>query len=99
MPDERTTVVVQRCLDALAGEAPAEPIIRHLLDGSVRRLHHLCAGLLYHSYPRLTRPPLNLQTDELLGAVVERLLKAVPSDRPRTVRQFASARRRGGGPP
>ena len=45
MPDERTTVVVQRCLDALAGEAPAEPIIRHLLDGSVRRLHHLCAGL------------------------------------------------------
>ena len=77
MPDERTTVVVQRCLDALAGEAPAEPIIRHLLDGSVRRLHHLCAGLLYRSYPRLTRPPLNLHTDELLGAVVERLLKAL----------------------
>jgi RNA polymerase sigma-70 factor (ECF subfamily) len=88
MPDERTTVVVQRCLDALAGEAPAEPIIRHLLDGSVRRLHHLCAGLLYRSYPRLTRPPLNLQTDELLGAVVERLLKALCEVRPQTARQF-----------
>jgi RNA polymerase sigma-70 factor (ECF subfamily) len=88
MPDERTTVVVQRCLDALAGEAPAEPIIRHLLDGSVRRLHHLCAALLYRNYARLTRPPLNLQTDELLGAVVERLLKALREARPRTHRQF-----------
>ena len=88
MPDEKTTVVVQRCLDALAGEAPAEPIIRHLLDGSVRRLHHLCAGLLYRSYPRLTRPPLNLQTNELLGAVVERLLKALREVRPQTARQF-----------
>jgi RNA polymerase sigma-70 factor (ECF subfamily) len=88
MSDERTTVVVQRCLDALAGEAPAEPIIRRLLDGSVRRLHHLCGGLLYRSYPRLTRPPLNLQTDELLGAVMERLLKALREARPQTARQF-----------
>ena len=32
MPDENTTVVVQRYLDALAGETPAEPIIRGLLD-------------------------------------------------------------------
>ena len=28
-------------------------------------------------YPRLTRPPLNLQTEEILGAVVERLLKSL----------------------
>jgi RNA polymerase sigma-70 factor (ECF subfamily) len=88
MPDESTTVVVQRCLDALAGAGPAEPIIRQLLDGSVRRLHHLCAGLLYRGYPRLTQPPLNLQTDELLGAVVERLLKALRDVRPQTARQF-----------
>ena len=37
---------------------------------------------------RLTQPPLNLQADELLGAVVERLLKALREVRPRTVRQF-----------
>jgi RNA polymerase sigma-70 factor (ECF subfamily) len=88
MPDENTTAVVQRYLDALAGEAPAEPIIRALLDRSVRRLHHLCAALLYRSYSRLTRPPLNLQADELLSAVVERLLKALREARPGTVRQF-----------
>ena len=37
---------------------------------------------------RLTQPPLNLQPDEMLSAVVERLLKAMRSARPRTVRQF-----------
>jgi RNA polymerase sigma-70 factor (ECF subfamily) len=90
MATEGTTAVVQRYLDALTGEAPAEPIIRELLDGAVRRLHHLCASLLHRSYPRLTRPPLNLQADELLGAVVERLLKALREARPATVRQFFS---------
>jgi RNA polymerase sigma-70 factor (ECF subfamily) len=102
--DENTTIVVQRYLDALAGNAPAEAgegcrgnprgfpphdqIVRALLDQSVRRLHNLCAGLLYRSFPRLTWPPLNLQADELLGAVVERLLKALREARPGTVRQF-----------
>ena len=43
---------------------------------------------MHRSYPRLTRPPLNLQADELLGAVVERLLKALRQARPATVRQF-----------
>ena len=90
MATEGTTAVVQRYLDALTEEAPAEPIIRDLLDGAVRRLHHLCASLLHRSYPRLTRPPLNLQADELLGAVVERLLKALREARPATVRQFFS---------
>jgi RNA polymerase sigma factor (sigma-70 family) len=88
MRDENTTAVVQRYLDALAGEAPAEPIIRALLDRSVCRLHQLCASLLHRSFPRLTRPPLNLQADELLSAVVERLLKALREARPGTVRQF-----------
>src|SRR3954468_19707135 len=90
MPGETPTVVVQRYLDALAGDQPAEPIIRALLDRSVRRLHLLCASLLHRSYPRLTRPPLNLQADELLGAVVGRLLKALREARPATVRQFFS---------
>ena len=88
MNEEHTTAVVQHYLDELAGDSPAEPVVRALLDRAVRRLHQLCATLLYRSYPRLTRPPLNLQSDEMLGAVVERLLKALREARPATVRQF-----------
>jgi RNA polymerase sigma-70 factor (ECF subfamily) len=88
MTEEHTTAVVQRYLDELGGDSPAEPIVRALLDQAVRRLHMLCATLLYRSYPRLTQPPLNLQADELLGAVTERLLKALREARPQTVRQF-----------
>src|SRR5262245_53181146 len=84
MDEEHTTTAVQRYLDGLAGDTPVEPIVRALLDRAVRRLHQLCATLLYRSYPRLTRPPLNLQTDEMLSAVVERLREA----RPATARQF-----------
>jgi RNA polymerase sigma-70 factor (ECF subfamily) len=88
MSDGHTTVVVQRYLDELAGDSPSEPIVRALLDRAVRRLHLLCATLLYRSYPRLTQPPLNVQVDELLGAVAERLLKALREARPQDVRQL-----------
>jgi RNA polymerase sigma-70 factor (ECF subfamily) len=88
MSEEPTSAAVQRYLDALAGDQPAEPIVRALLDRSVRRLQLLCANLLYRKYRRLTLPPLNLQPDELLDAVVERLLKAMRSVHPQTVRQF-----------
>ena len=88
MSEDQTTAVVQRYLDELDGDAPAEPIVRALLDRSVRRLQVLCANLLYRSYPRLMQPPVNLQPDELLGAVVERLLKALRAARPQTVRDY-----------
>ena len=88
MDEQNTTFIVQRYLDDLAGDAPAEPIVRALIDRAVRRLHQLCETLLYRGYPRLTRPPLNLQSDEMLSAVVERLLKAMREVRPTTVRQF-----------
>lgn len=88
MNTEHTTVAVQRYLDALGGDQPAEPIVRALLDRSVRRLHALCRNLLYRQYRRLTLPPLNLEPDELLSAVVERLLKAMRSEHPPTVRRF-----------
>src|SRR6185437_11633199 len=65
-----------------------DPVVRRLLDRAVGRLRLHCAGLLYRSYPRLARPPMNLEADDLLGAVVERLLKAMREARPRTVRQF-----------
>ena len=88
MSAQHTTAVVQRYLDELAGDTPAEPIIRALLDRAVPRLHLLCARLLHRSYPRLTQPPLNVQADDLLGAVEERLLKALREARPRTVREL-----------
>jgi RNA polymerase sigma-70 factor (ECF subfamily) len=88
MSDEQTTAAVQRYLNELAQDSPAEPIVRALLDRAVRRLHFLCATLLYRSYPRLTQPPVNLQVEELLSAVAERLLKALREIRPQSVRQF-----------
>jgi RNA polymerase sigma-70 factor (ECF subfamily) len=91
MGEERTTIAVERYLNELAGasgDTPAEPIIRELLGKSVDRLDMLCASLLHHSYPRLTRPPLNLQSEEMIGAVVERMMKAMRQVRPTTVRQF-----------
>ena len=88
MAEARTTAVVQSYLDELGGDSPAEPVVRALLDRAIRRLYVLCATLLYKSYPRLTQPPLNLQADELLSAVTERLLKALREARPRTVRQL-----------
>lgn len=92
--EQHTTAAVQEYLDALAGSdavrggMPAEPIVRALLARSVSRLEVLCATMLHRSYPRLVRPPLNLQTEEVLGGVVERLLKAMREVHPRNVRQF-----------
>jgi RNA polymerase sigma-70 factor (ECF subfamily) len=88
MPDEPTTAVIQRYLDALPGDAAAEPVVRELLERAASRLRLLCATLLYKSYPRLTRPPANLEADELLGGVVAGLLTALRTTRPPTVRQF-----------
>jgi hypothetical protein len=57
MSEEQTTAAVQRFLNELAEDTPAEPIIRALLDRAVRRLHMLCATLLYRSYPHSCSHP------------------------------------------
>jgi RNA polymerase sigma-70 factor (ECF subfamily) len=89
MNEEPTTAVIQRCLDALQQEGKAaEPLVQDLLERAVGRLRLLCAALLRRSYPRLTQPPLNLETDELLSGVVAGLLTALQKVRPQTVRQF-----------
>src|ERR1700722_16067799 len=89
MYEEPTTVIVQRYLDALPGDtAAADPMVRELLERAAGRLRLLCGRLLHKSYPRLTRPPANLETDELLGAVVVGLLTALRKTRPPTVRRF-----------
>ena len=88
MPDEPTTAIIQRYLDALPGDPAAERHIRGLLDRAVGRLRLLCASLLHRNYPRLTHPPVNLETDEVLGGVVAGLLTALRTTRPPTVRRF-----------
>ena len=88
MNEEPTTVIIQRYLDALPGDAAAELLARELLERAAGRLRLLCGTLLHKSYPRLTRPPANLETDELLGDVVAGLLTAMRKTRPPTVRRF-----------
>jgi len=88
MNDGQTTAAIQRCLDALQGDATAEPLIRDLLEQATQRLRLLCTTLLRRNYPRLTQPPANLEADELLNNVVAELLRSLQKVRPQTVRQF-----------
>lgn len=84
-------MAVERYLNELAnldGNSPAEPLVRELIGRSVGRLHLLCRTLLVRSYPRLMQPPLNLQAEEMLSSVVDRLLKAMREVKPTNVRQF-----------
>jgi RNA polymerase sigma-70 factor (ECF subfamily) len=80
--------MVQRCLDDLAGGAPADPVVRELLGRSVQRLERLCRRELRRGYPRLTLAPLAVETNDVLAAIVERLLHATRDVQPRNVRQF-----------
>jgi RNA polymerase sigma factor (sigma-70 family) len=88
MSQERTTLAVQQYLDALAGDEDADPIVRALLARAAGRLQMLSASMLQRQYPRLMRPPSNVRQEEMLGLLVERLLKAMRKIRPRTVREF-----------
>jgi RNA polymerase sigma factor (sigma-70 family) len=91
MTPSNTTAAIQAHLDELgslnSGE-PSDAVVRALIGRSVNRLQTLCRAMLFQRYARLTRPPTSLQPDELLSAVVERLLKAMATVRPGNVRQF-----------
>src|SRR6516162_4532753 len=91
MDEAHTTAVIQQYLVDLAqasGHSSAEPVVRAILARAVDRLRLLCATMLHRSYPRLAQGPVNLEADDLLGAVVERLLKSLERARPENVRQF-----------
>jgi RNA polymerase sigma factor (sigma-70 family) len=91
MGDENTTAAVERYLNELAAvseDTSADAIITALLSRSVDRLRMLCASFLHRSYPRLTQPPFNLESDEVLSGVVARMMTALKSVRPQNVRQF-----------
>jgi len=92
MPEGQTTASVQRYLDALAGDKPAEAIVRVLLDRAVRRLQVLCA--------KHVAPPL-CALDEATAESSKRrnawrgslnaCLKALRATRPTTVARFFCA--------
>lgn len=88
MNETPTTIVIQRYLDALPGDGGDDVIVRELLERAAGRLRTLCAHFLHKNYPRLARPPVNLETDELLAGVVAGLLTALRTTRPPTVRRF-----------
>lgn len=90
MDHEPTTVVVQRHLDELARGEPSEAVVRALLERSVCRLRRLCVLLLARSYPRLMKPPMSLEAEDLLGALAERMMKALREARPTNARQYFS---------
>jgi RNA polymerase sigma factor (sigma-70 family) len=86
-----TDLAVQRYLDQMA-QVPdfgdTQPIVRELLSVAAERLRWLCGLTLRRSYPRLARGPFNVDPDELLSAVVERMMKAMRIVRPPGCRQF-----------
>ena len=91
METGRTTLSVQRYLDELSGSTSgpvSEEVVRTLLTRSANRLHMLCRTVLHNKYPRLLDGPSNLRSEELLGGVTERLIKALRTIRPETTRQF-----------
>lgn len=91
MSNGRTTLAVQRQIDALSADphsAAAQQLVRDLVAVAVRRLHLLCANMLHRHYPRLTRPPFNVQEEELLSSVVARLIRALSDVKLENVRQF-----------
>ena len=89
MSDDRTTAVVERYLIALAGDAPADPVVRALLDRAVGRLRVLCASLLLPELPAADAPA----AEPGGGRVARRRGRSGCSrpcarSAPRTVRQF-----------
>src|SRR5215471_9286394 len=69
---------------ALPGCFGREPTPRADRAGTTRSICSPITAVMYES----ALPPVNLQPEEMLDAVVERLLQAMRSVRPHTVRQF-----------
>ena len=50
MQPEQTTILIQRYLDRIAGDAHAETLVRERLAQAVQRLHRLCSNLIYFNH-------------------------------------------------
>lgn len=65
-----------------------ERLVRDLLAEACQRLQKQCEVGLHRDYPRLLKHPYNVNADELLSGVVERLIKSLRNARPTTARAF-----------
>jgi RNA polymerase sigma-70 factor (ECF subfamily) len=86
-----TDARVQYCLNRLArttDDADAQQVVRELLSVAAGRILMLCGTALRRHYPRLAKGPFNVQPEDLIGAVVERLIKAMRTVLPTHVREF-----------
>jgi RNA polymerase sigma-70 factor (ECF subfamily) len=84
-------VAIQYCLNRLAGaanETDAQKLVRELLSVAAGPILSLCGTTLGRRYPRLAKGPFNVQPEDLLGAVAERLIKAMRNVRPAHVGEF-----------
>lgn len=91
MDTEDTNVGIQRCLNRLAGatdDSDSRQIVRELLSVAAGPIQLLCGSTLSRYYPRLAKSPFNVESDDLVGAIVERLIKAMRNVRPPHVREF-----------
>ena len=91
MDAEDTNAAIQDCLNRLAGAAEdsdTRQIVRELLSVAAGRILLLCGSTLSRHYPRLATGPFNVQPDDLLGAVAERLIKAMRNVCPAQHREF-----------
>jgi RNA polymerase sigma-70 factor (ECF subfamily) len=86
--DEAVERYLERLAQATEDAEARRWTVRELLGAATKRILSLCNLTLSRHYPRLTKGPLNLQPEELLGAVVERLIKALQTVRPAGVREF-----------
>ena len=91
MDTEDTNTAIQGCLNRLADAADnsdTHQIVRELLSVAAGPILSLCGSTLNRRYPRLAKGPFNVEPDDLVGAVVERLIKAMRNVRPAQVNEF-----------
>src|SRR5215469_972585 len=88
---EDTNVAIQGCLNRLSAatdDSEAREVVRELLSVAAGQILLLCGSTLSVHYPRLAKGPFNVEPEDLVGAVVGRLIKAMRNVRPAHVREF-----------
>ena len=88
MNEEPTTAVIQRCLDALQGDAPAEPLVRDLLERAVGRLRLSVRHAPAPELPAADAAAVEPGNRRIARRRGGRAAQGPAEVRPQTVRQF-----------